>query len=192
MASPGFPDSPDFSKLKLLKQDSDLASDYFPNDEKNHQKIKSITIVYKKIEYDGDPKRICRISVKGCKYVSRVIASGEFTIEILDKIRKSSAVKMIRRVDFDPYLCETSGLKSLYQVLKKFKGLLSCLNLTFRRFTLRDELKEFCPCMGRLNKINKINIEFPNPQGMDLQDLDDFTNFAKRLSVKSARVSFSG
>jgi len=192
MASLCFSESASIQKSKLLKVNSEPDSEFFPKDKKNGAKIKSIPLIYKRMGYDGDPKRIHKISVKGYKYISRVNASGEYTVEFLNKIQKLSPLKMARRVDFDPYLCETSGLKSLYHVLKKFKGLLKSLNLTFRRFTIKDELKRFCPCLARLNKVKKINVEFPNPQGIDLQDLDDLARYSKRLSLKSARVSFSG
>jgi len=58
--------------------------------------------IHQKIEYQGHPKNACMISVKGYKYASRVAASGEQTINILNKIKKTSCIKLIRRIDFDP------------------------------------------------------------------------------------------
>jgi len=59
-------------------------------------------ITYKKIQYRGDPKEICKISMRGHKYLSRVAASGEYTIDILNSIKKTPCIKFIRNVDFDP------------------------------------------------------------------------------------------
>ncbi len=59
-------------------------------------------LFYKRIEYKGDFKQISKVPVKGYKYVSKVKATGEYTIEILQKIKKTSCLKMIRSLDFDP------------------------------------------------------------------------------------------
>ena len=59
-------------------------------------------LIYEKIAYRGDPKQIQKISVKGYRNISRVAASGEYTIDILKKIKQTSCIKLVRSVDFDP------------------------------------------------------------------------------------------
>lgn len=59
-------------------------------------------LIYKQIGYKGDPKFLCKISAKGYKHVTQVAASGEFTVEILEKINKSPYLKAVRSIDFDP------------------------------------------------------------------------------------------
>jgi len=59
-------------------------------------------LVHKKIHYQGETKSIHQIPIKGYKYLSQVCATGEFTIEILNKIRHTSNMKQIRKLEFDP------------------------------------------------------------------------------------------
>jgi len=184
--------SPDVSESKLFKLKSDPNSDSFYATKKYSDKIKPIPLVYKKIRYEGDPKLIGKVSAKGYKYVSRSVVSGEFTIEILEKM-KSSCLKLVRNIDFDPYLCDTSGLKSLFDVLKKFQGCLGGLSLIFRRFTEKDELKKFSPCLARLNRVKKLEIKFPNPKGIEIQDLSDMKKYCQKFcALKSVDMAFDG
>ncbi len=58
--------------------------------------------IYKKTEYEGDPQKIFQVSIRGYKYLSRVNACGEFTLEILKNLKKTSCIKFIQSFDFDP------------------------------------------------------------------------------------------
>jgi len=153
----------------------------------------SRTVFNKRIEYRDDLKQVQRLSVKGYKYVSRVQASGEYTAEILKTIKQTSSLKLVRTLDFDPYFCNISELGPLCFVLKKLKRLISNLGIVFRRFTIRDEVKNFSPFLTRLRSLRKIRLEFPNPRGIESQDIFDLTRSLKQLcSLKSADVRFSG
>jgi len=129
-------------KPKSLKLSSDPSFEYFQRNAQYGDKIKSIPLVYKKIEYNGSLKQICNLPLKGYKCISRVSASGEYTIEILNKIMQTSNLKLVRRLDFDPYLCEVSGLEHLYKALMKFKRFLLHLNISFRRYMFNRIAKE--------------------------------------------------
>jgi len=69
---------------------------------KSHSLIKNRPLIAKEIGYEGDSRRICRIRMKGYKHISRLAASGEFTIDILNKIKQTPSLKLIRSIDFDP------------------------------------------------------------------------------------------
>jgi len=175
---------------RVLKLDSDHPSNYLLRGAKFGHRIKPILLL-NKIEYKGDPQMICRLSVKGYKYISKMSTSGEFTVEILKKISKVSCIKQIRSLDFDPYLCITSGLKSLSRVLMKMNKLISRLYLVFRRFDEKDELKKVSECLGRLSQISKLKVEFTNPRGMDKQDLGDFVKYSRNFNrLKNAEMTF--
>lgn len=131
--------------------------------------------------------------MKGYKYISRVAASGEYTIEILNKIKKISRLKFIQSLEFDPYLCESTGLKALSEVLMKLKRSLDRLHLVFRRFVRKDELKNFSFCLARLDHMRKIKTEFPHTKGIETQDLRYLQrNCRKFVSLKSAEVKLIG
>ncbi len=59
-------------------------------------------LIHKKIQYQGSTKPIDQIPIKGYKYISRVAATGEFTIDVLNKVKKTSNIKQIRSLEFDP------------------------------------------------------------------------------------------
>jgi len=61
-------------------------------------------IIHKKIQQKGkdDWRMIPKITSKGYKHISYVAATGESTIEILNKVKKSSNLRFIRNIEFDP------------------------------------------------------------------------------------------
>jgi len=58
--------------------------------------------VYKKIESHGDLQKIYQISQRGYKYLSRLNAAGELTLNTLKNVKKASCIKEIRSINFDP------------------------------------------------------------------------------------------
>jgi len=180
-------------KPQYFKLSSDINAEYFQRRTRYGDKIKAIPLVYKKIEYKGDPKQICKLPLKGYKCASRVSAYGEYTIEVLNKILRTSNLKLVRGLNFDPYLCEISGLDSLYKILMKFKRFLLHLNTSFRRFTKKDELKLFSPCLGRLVQLEKIKVEFPNTHGIENQNLKDLEKYCRKFAcLKSVELKLNG
>jgi len=97
-------------------------------------KIMTRPLPRQRIQYHTNPKLIQRISLRGEKYASRVAATGEYTLEILNQIKNTSTIKVIQSLTFDPYFCTESGLRQLSVILKKFKGSISHLHLVIRRF----------------------------------------------------------
>jgi len=65
-------------------------------------KIEAIPLLYKKIASQDDPRTVFRASVKGYKYISRMIASGEQTVSTLNTIKQIRSLKLVRKIDFDP------------------------------------------------------------------------------------------
>jgi len=57
---------------------------------------------YQKIGWQGDAKFPHKVPIKGYKYISRIAASGESTIDILKSLNKTQNIKLIRSIDFDP------------------------------------------------------------------------------------------
>jgi len=57
--------------------------------------------------------------MRGYKSFSKLGALGEQTIQTLNIIDKSVPLKFIKDFEFDPYLCETSGLQELRRSFKK-------------------------------------------------------------------------
>jgi len=145
------------------------------------------------IEFKGDLKQIHKVPVKGYKYISRVAASGEHTIEILNRIKQTSRLKFIRSLEFDPYFCQSSGLKPLSEVLMKLKRPFDRLNLVFRRFEIEDDLKRFSLCLARSYHVKRIRLEFPHTKGIETQNLKCLQrNCRKFVSLKSAEAKFVG
>jgi len=171
---------------------SDLGSPYFPRTSYG-EKIKPMPMIYKKIGYEGDHKMISKIPAKGYKYVYRVKAAGEMTIDILNKIKETSCLKLVQNLDFDPYLCDTPGLKPLSDVLKKLRRLLHGMNLTIRRVKAKDEVKQFSLILARASNIRKMKIEIPNSSGVDCQDFHQITRGCKKFcSLKALDISLGG
>jgi len=125
--------------------------------------------------------------------VSRVVASGEHTNQILRKIKQTTNLKLIRGIDFDPYLCEDSSLRPLSEVLLKLKRPLDRLILIFRRFVVKDELKMFSSFLARHHQLKTLRVDFPNPQGIDTQDVKCLEDTCREfVCLKDVDIGLSG
>jgi len=61
------------------------------------------------------------------------------------------------------------------------------------RFTKKDELKVFSPCLGRLIQLKKIKVEFPNTQGIEKQDLKDLEKYCRKFAcLRSVELKLNG
>jgi len=119
---------------------------------------------------------------KGYKYISKGAITGKSSVSLLKRISQSKCLKTIQNFEFDPYLCEKSGVKPLLRVLNKLKGSIKKMNLIIRRF---DEKKELClltKCLYRLTLLRELRIELPSTDKMD--------NRGMKLLAKSLRKCY--
>jgi len=132
-----------------------------------HDQMKPMSIPRQRIQYHSNPKLIQRISLKGEKYISRVAATGEYTLKMLNQLKRTSTIKTIQRLEFDPYFCSESGLRQLSVVLKRFKRGLFRIHLVIRRFKTQEEIERFCSFLVRLNNLVELRSELLNSHELD-------------------------
>jgi len=129
-------------------------------------------LIYSTFQSQKSSKPIIqKLRLKGYKSISRGKAIGEETIGMLNTVKKSYNLKLMRSLEFDPYFCELSGFKQLSQALKKFKKTLVSLNLMIRRVTTEDEIEYLGAILPRLMNLKKLRIEFPKTQGISANDI---------------------
>lgn len=59
-------------------------------------------VLYSKFRYQKGSKAIQRIPLKAYKNIFRADANGESTLDTLNSIQKSSSLKVLRNLEFDP------------------------------------------------------------------------------------------
>jgi hypothetical protein len=178
---------------KVFKLNSDSLCDNFHKITKYGCHIKPMPIISKKVGNEGDPKLINKIAIKEYKYVSQVAASGEYTHKILNKIKKTSCLKLVRKIDFDPYFCNKSGIKELSEALNRFGNRLSHLILTIRKIEGRNDTRQLSSSLARLNKMKRIKIDIPSKSEMDSKDFKHLDKACKKLySLKSIDLCLGG
>jgi len=119
-------------------------------------KISPIPIIYRKLQ--NDKKMRTRLVIKGFKSFSKFSACGEDTQRILENLSKSRNMKFIRKLEFDPYLCEKSYIKLFGKALRRFNDIRD-LNLVIRRLDYVDESNILGPFMIRLIRLKKLRLE---------------------------------
>jgi len=75
-------------------------------------------------------------------------------------------MKYIRKLEFDPYLCDKSHIKPFSKAIRKFKDLRD-LNLVIRRLDYMNESNLLKSFMLRLTKIKKIRLELTNIENLN-------------------------
>jgi len=119
-------------------------------------------------------------------------AVGHRTEENLKLIKKST-IKMVKNVEFDAYLCDTSALKPFREVLKKLKGAISCLNITIRRIENLNEFEMFCYLLYRLVRLKRLRFEFASTDKINGESIKVLARSYKRcqsLRVLQTRLVF--
>jgi len=146
---------PIFSEtLKHLGQNSPM---YFSSTKKRI--IKPVLLTHCKLQQKQyDSKFNKAFSIRNYKYIAKFAAVGCLTDENLKKIKKSS-LKIARSVEFDPYLCDASGLKTLGEVLKKLRMLIIDINLIIRRFESEKEVENVGLCLRRIRGLKRLRLE---------------------------------
>jgi len=132
-----------------------------------------------------------KLNIHGYKHFSQVAATGEQSVLLLDDIKRSTCLKFISDFEFDPYLCDVSGLQSLSQVLKKLK-LTKKLNIIIRRIQRKHETDLVTPWLPRINHMVKFRIEFPSTPGIIGEDLVRLARWLEKcLLLKVLRARFN-
>jgi len=158
-----------------------------------NDQIKPIPMTRQKIECHTNPKLIQKISLKGHKYISRVAASGEHTFEVLNQITKTSTIKVIQSLEFDPYFCSESGLRQLSEVLKKLKRNIFRLHMVIRRFKTQEEIGKFYLFFVRLSNLMELHTEILKTQSLDHKRLHRvMKSYTKLSKLKSLRIKVVG
>jgi len=117
--------------LPKCQKPSDFPPQYFDKPQSFSSKIAPIPMIYCKIQ--NDKKMRTRLTITGYKSFSKLSAAGEDSQTTLDNITKPhNVMRYIRKLEFDPYLCEKSYMKPLSKALRKFKDIRG-LNLVIRR-----------------------------------------------------------
>jgi len=99
----------------------------------------------------------------------------------------------MRNLEFDPYLCEVSGLKQLTQALKKFKKTLLRLNFIIRRVKAEDEIQYFGALLPKLRSLVNLRIEFPKTQGISVNGIKTLIKSCRKCDLlKSLEVHLIG
>jgi len=126
---------------------------------KNKNKILPIPII--RIHLPNSSTLRKRIQINQYKNFSKISAAGPHSLRILKHLRNSSCVT--QKVEFDPYLCDSSYLTELSFVLKRFRSIKQ-LYLIIRRFENNglDEMKKISPNIYKLVRLEKITFEFPS------------------------------
>jgi len=115
-----------------------------------------IPIIYRKIQNDKRMRE--KLLAHGHKNFSKLSACGEDTPLTLGNIVKSNNIKYIRKLEFDPYLCEKSYIKPLGKALKKFREMQD-INIVIRRLDYLNESNILEPYVIRLLKLRRIRLE---------------------------------
>jgi len=149
------------SQLKHIKIESSMHYFTSSNDQKS---IKSIPIIHHKVQNSSFINK--RLRMRGYKSFSKLGALGEQTIQTLNIIDKSVPLKFIKDFEFDPYLCETSGLQELRRSFKKLK-FTKKLNLVIRRVNSQNETNIIAPFIQRIRRVKKLRMEFPKTDNID-------------------------
>jgi len=97
----------------------------------------------------------------------------------LKKIKRSS-LKIARNVEFDPYLCDDSGLKTLAEVLKKLRILITDMNLIIRRYKTEKEVENVGLCLRRIRGLKRLRLELIGSSAKFSSEL--VTNLGKSVS----------
>jgi len=132
-----------------------------------------------------------KLNVHGYKHFSQVSATGEQSVLFLNDIKRSICLKSVSYFEYDPYLCDISGLQNLSHVLKKLK-LTKKLNLVVRRIERKHETDLLFPCLPRVNRMIKLRLEFPSTPGVTGEDLVRLATYLENCHlVKLLRVRFN-
>jgi len=99
----------------------------------SQSKIQPIPIIRKSLP--NSPNIRARLRLNAYKNFSKISAAGPQTLQVLQKIKESSSLKMTYKFEFDPYFCDESCLTELNIVLKKIKTIKQ-LSLIIRRYEL--------------------------------------------------------
>jgi len=128
-------------------------------------------IIYTRLQYREGSETFRKISVKGYRSIFRGTVTGESTIDMLWRIKRSRGLKFMKTLEFDPYFCELSGLQQLAQVLNKFKKTLVSLNVVIRRMELEDKMDRLGSYLPKLMSLKKLRIELPHTQRIVTNDV---------------------
>jgi len=142
----------------------------FPNSyQPQTSTVKPIPIIRSKLQYSS--KLTQKLPIYGPKYISRIAASNEYTVNVLRKMKITTNLKLVHRFDFDSYFSKESGLRQLCQVLPRLRHNLKKLDLTIRKIERENETDILYPFIYRLERAVKIRIEFFNLDGLDQKGL---------------------
>lgn len=98
-------------------------------------------------------------------------------------------MKLVRKIEFDPYFCGVSAIQPLCKVLQKFGRLLSSLTLIPSRTGVKDEARCFSSIIERLKKISKFKIEIRSNSEINFQDYQHLTTGGRRFySLKTLHL----
>jgi len=153
---------------------------------KSQSKIQPISIIRKSLP--NSPKIRAKLGVNAYKNFSKVSASGPHSLQILQKIKKSSNSKIAYTFEFDPYLCDESCLTELVTVLKKIKTIKK-LSLTIRRlnhFNEFNNIRAICLILSKLLRLRKLRIELPSTSNIaEIHILTIYRALKKCYTLKS-------
>jgi len=122
------------------------------------------------------------------KLFSKILVSGQNTLTTLEKVQKSPYIRFVGSFEFDPYLCDESGIKPLSKILKKLK-LTKSLNLVIRRVKKINESDSIAPYIHRILRMKKLRIEFPSTLNVDKHGIRSISlSLAKCQSLKELEV----
>jgi len=176
------------SLFKNLKHSSLIARPQFIFEIISSHKISSIPIIYRNVP-NSDNFRY-KLLVRGHKYISKFVVSNTESPRTLKKLLKSTSLKDINSLEFDPYLCEESCIKPLSKTLKKFRRIRN-VNLTIRRVDEDNETNYLCPFLYRMLRMKRFYIEFPETIGIEEKGLINISKaIAKCHSMKTLGHKF--
>lgn len=131
-----------------------------------HKKIHAIPMVYGKGSQKQFKSKFHRtFGIKGYKYISKLAIVGPNTDINLKRIQQS--LKLARNLEFDAYLCDSSGLKPLSEVLKILRRTIKNLNIIIRKADRLNETDILAPQLQRLRELKTIRIEFTTEENID-------------------------
>jgi len=133
-----------------------------------------------------------KLPVYGFKNFSKFSASGEDTPLILENLLKSHNLKYIKKLEFDPYLCEKSYMEPLKKVVKRYKDIRD-INIVIRRLDYTNESDILMPFMMRLTKLLKIRLELTKIEKLNDKGLINLAwSMAKNYSVRECEQIMIG
>jgi len=113
-----------------------------------------------------------RIQIDGDKFFAKLPAAGPETSKIIHGIRRSRSVKWIKKLEFDPYLCDHSHLNDLRKICYKIRDI-SGLNLVIRRVDFPHEIETITPFVSRFLRLRSFRVEFPRTENIDENGLTE-------------------